>query len=799
MAKSRYDVEINGDNKGLSKSIDKSMEQLNELDSVANGLFSNMTGPLNNLNSGISGIAGMSSGMQALGIAGMAACVGVAALNTALEKTRELNQISTSTGLSVEYLQQLQKEFRTTGMEIDRFGDLNKDTLDHLGDSFREGAGGIGDDLEKWGIGLERYTQYVNDAEGGIKALVQTYYDLKKAGASQAEIVNGMESMASDGSHLITVLEKYGSTQEALNAINNQSASITNETAREYQGFDENMKTLSVNLDNLTVNVMDPLVSKMNNLYDIANKDWTASNILDFFTMIDRLRPDKMLADWAADTVVDAYADANPTSGAGQRKQQKDYLDTTERFLKQTKAQGDKAYEKRKQDEITRAKLQKQRNEKASEDAKKEADKAKREADRIAREQERSGKEKLGLQEQAARESKAAYDKMMQERETALQSLSSLDAAILSQEGRTISNQVSQVQQAIKTISELEKKGIISAEQAKQRRNMLFKTSNAEFRQTLMTSPEEIGAITTSLEVVYQQQLEQLEAKKAQSLISQQEYNTQVEALQQDHQSRLEAIKATSGDGNMANMKNLSALGFATDEEQMAIQQAALDEQFQKMREQNQKLYDGQLINHEQFLQQKARLDQAYAAKSKQITFLETQTKLQMYNGLASGMGSIIAGIAGESSDAAQAVFAIQKGTAIASGMLNAYESATAAMAKYPGPMGYAIAASSYARVIGQVLQMKSVNITGMAHDGISEVPREGTWLLDGGERVVDERTNSDLKEFLDNNKIGEATKIDASIHVNGNVTDQRWFAEQLKRQQQNIAAIVQDCNRRKM
>lgn len=39
MAKSRYDVEINGDNKGLSISIDKSMKKLNELDSVANGLF----------------------------------------------------------------------------------------------------------------------------------------------------------------------------------------------------------------------------------------------------------------------------------------------------------------------------------------------------------------------------------------------------------------------------------------------------------------------------------------------------------------------------------------------------------------------------------------------------------------------------------------------------------------------------------------------------------------------------------------------------------------------------------------
>lgn len=126
MAKSRYDVEINGDNKGLSKSIDKSMEQLNELDSVANGLFSNMTGPLNNLNSGISGIAGMSSGMQALGIAGMAAGVGVAALNTALEKTRELNQISTSTGLSVEYLQQLQKNFALQEWKLTDSGILTK-------------------------------------------------------------------------------------------------------------------------------------------------------------------------------------------------------------------------------------------------------------------------------------------------------------------------------------------------------------------------------------------------------------------------------------------------------------------------------------------------------------------------------------------------------------------------------------------------------------------------------------------------------------------------------------------------
>jgi hypothetical protein len=162
-------------------------------------------------------------------------------------------------------------------------------------------------------------------------------------------------------------------------------------------------------------------------------------------------------------------------------------------------------------------------------------------------------------------------------------------------------------------------------------------------------------------------------------------------------------------------------------------------------------------------------------------------------------MSGVISGIAGENSKAAQAAFAVAKGTSIATGMLNAYESATTAMAKYPGPLGYALAASSYASVIGQVMNMKSVSPVGMAHDGIDNVPTEGTWLLDGGERVVDQRTNEDLKSFLNDENKGQSQPIDASIHINGNVTDQRWFAEQLKKHQKTVASIVQDQNRRKL
>ena len=44
---------------------------------------------------------------------------------------------------------------------------------------------------------------------------------------------------------------------------------------------------------------------------------------------------------------------------------------------------------------------------------------------------------------------------------------------------------------------------------------------------------------------------------------------------------------------------------------------------------------------------------------------------------------------------------------------------------------------------------ISSASIDGMAHDGIDNIPREGTWLLDKGERVVDKRTNGDLKDFI--------------------------------------------------
>ena len=73
----------------------------------------------------------------------------------------------------------------------------------------------------------------------------------------------------------------------------------------------------------------------------------------------------------------------------------------------------------------------------------------------------------------------------------------------------------------------------------------------------------------------------------------------------------------------------------------------------------------------------------------------------------------------------------------------------------------------------------KSFSLMGMAHDGIDTVPKEGTWLLDKGERVVDSRTNADLKAFLASGQgyngpvATTSTGIQLKMIINNNASDQ--------------------------
>ncbi|MEM9994300.1 MAG: hypothetical protein AAGE79_09220, partial [Acinetobacter pittii] len=136
-------------------------------------------------------------------------------------------------------------------------------------------------------------------------------------------------------------------------------------------------------------------------------------------------------------------------------------------------------------------------------------------------------------------------------------------------------------------------------------------------------------------------------------------------------------------------------------------------------------------------------IDQTYAKEKAMLGVMSAQDTL---SGMADLMGSLL----GEQSAGYKAMFAMSKAFAIAKVLMNAPETfsetyKSVSMIPMIGPyIAPAMAAGAVAVQLAQAASIKSVNLTGMAHDGIDNVPKEGTWLLDGGERVLNPQQNKD-------------------------------------------------------
>lgn len=72
------------------------------------------------------------------------------------------------------------------------------------------------------------------------------------------------------------------------------------------------------------------------------------------------------------------------------------------------------------------------------------------------------------------------------------------------------------------------------------------------------------------------------------------------------------------------------------------------------------------------------------------------------------------------------------------------------------------------------VAGVASTSLMGMAHNGLDNIPREGTWLLDGGERVLNPNQNRDLTQYLRNaNDAGAGSGGGGGVTINAPVTVQ--------------------------
>lgn len=142
-----------------------------------------------------------------------------------------------------------------------------------------------------------------------------------------------------------------------------------------------------------------------------------------------------------------------------------------------------------------------------------------------------------------------------------------------------------------------------------------------------------------------------------------------------------------------------------------------------------------------------------------------------------SGMTDLMGSLLGEQSAGYKAMFAMSKAFAIAQAIINAPKTfsdvyASVAAIPYVGPyLAPVMAGAAVAVQLAQVAQIKSTNLTGMAHDGIDYVPQEGTWLLNKGERVLSPRQNQDFTRAMAEKRFDSQINITINNNTNSVVT----------------------------
>ncbi|MCP2565387.1 hypothetical protein [Klebsiella pneumoniae] len=267
------EIEINGDSSGLVAAISQAEKKLGSFGKNVGGGIGDasiaMSSGIGKMTSGLTGLISI-SGLAATALGGL-----VLKLN---DTVRELNQLSKQSGISVSDLQKLEKAFRTTGLGADKMADINQDALDKMADAYRNG-GGIADDMLSVGLDPKKFTKLLNDPNGGIKAVIQAFYELRAAGASNADQKFFLESLASDASRLTGVLNDSANAQEAWNKIQAQSISVTDEQAAQFATFDQNLSSLTDTGKTYLYDLLTPLVTSTNNLAD-AMRNVNSTNFL---------------------------------------------------------------------------------------------------------------------------------------------------------------------------------------------------------------------------------------------------------------------------------------------------------------------------------------------------------------------------------------------------------------------------------------------------------------------------------------------------------------------------------------
>jgi len=191
------------------KSVRGELDRLGESTDNADGKFKKF--------SGATKIAG--NVLLGLGAAAAAAVTTIVSLSKVVAAySKEIRLASDLSGVAAEELQIMAHATSTVGIDMEKLGDISKDTREKIGDFLNTGGGGFMDFVDAIKLTEKEATKLAKEFSTltGPEILQRMVTMMEDAGVSAVQMSHALEGMASDTTNLIPLLKNGGEEMKRL-------------------------------------------------------------------------------------------------------------------------------------------------------------------------------------------------------------------------------------------------------------------------------------------------------------------------------------------------------------------------------------------------------------------------------------------------------------------------------------------------------------------------------------------------------------------------------------------------------
>ena len=807
----------------MEQRIDKFAQDVNKNFTSVGGSIDSMIGGLRNLKGGgyVAAVAGV--GFAAVTVGNQFRQMAT----ETIEAQKQVKIASERARVSASEIRVLGAVASSVGLDLEKFGDINKDIFDKLGDYVTTGGGAFIDffDVVK---GKSTVTAQELQRLSGPEVLVRVVEEMEKVGASGSQMTWVLESIGNDASNLLPLLrngaKEFKALQERMKEVS-ETPLLIKEAEQEVVVLIKAFSSMWDSFGVMMTNKMEGTFGWLTKIATYANNMFNEEALAD-------------MGDRMAGGIIGRNHKINTDADANTLRQEQKAL---QQWIEKAKGTGLETASKAKLADAT-ARLDQI------------ADMPWNKADRDY------WKGQIALYQKEVEEQKAefesytngllkSYDNAIEARDGQakaggntgkenLEKLEKVDAGI--DASKAAEEMAAAKQQEIDILKDIAKQKADIAEYEKKvqlekddevRKSM---QQDLEFKKRSLTDSENLAKswkkkqenITEALNK--QEQKKADDAAKVSKKAADDEKKKQKEAEQEAQKERArvlnfyqqelssavtqtERVIATKA-LEMERIKQLKDTGRINDEQERELTYIAQEKEHEALFAMNEAHYTNEhemgmaraeakrewlqgaladeMITFDQFreLDKEAEREYQQAKINLQLDYLD------VVSGAIDGMSELFE----QGSKEQKMAFAAEKGVKIAEAMLLMESNAMKAQNSAPNPaLGTALAIASRVRDAASIATM-SAQAIGQFHSGSDEVDQTGSYILQSGERVVQRAANKDLTNFLEGNQgAAGGVTIDAPLVIEGDTTiDENRLMAMLVKQREQITKAVKMAQR---